>query len=411
MLQHLLSFCIFTSTILDIGGGRSIENVTDNYAELGNSSDYYYSDDQISSRLLLDYDPEDYYDYDNENSDLNDTTVLQNNKARVLFDYEFDDYEEGFNLDSSAFTEDKEEDLNYDSDEVEGTRARILFEYEFDDDKVNFNLDSSDRAQEEDLKTRIFSFEDPGNKAKLITMTATEVNQIFNKRKFNQNKNKRLTKVDRKKARKCRKRDKLFSRRDKKCYHPLAEEPCSTNKWLVTRNTQQDGVGVCRIKLCSEQEDEQRTPLVMVNGTCVPLQNTSCPSHQQIFLNIHGEGFCDCQDGFSKYKEDGVCYRDFAKGSCDDGEVFIGGECEKHNCEDGFSLWEDEECYPLDEEMEECLQSDEGTLELEEGKLTCVIRARSRSVLGAFFKTKCKRRFRWSSIRKRCIPRYRRNRG
>ena len=363
MLQHLLfSFCIFTSTILDIGGGRSIQNVTDNYAELANSSDYYVSsDEQISSRVLLDYDlEEDDYYYDNE-------TVSQN-EEKVFFDHEFEDYEDGFNLESSASEEDKEGDLNYDSDEVvQSTRARVLFEYEFDDDKVNFNLDSSDKVQEEDLQTRIFSFEDPQNKDKLITMTGTELKQIFNKRKFNQNKNRRITKIDRKKARKCRKRDKLFSRRDKKCYHPLAEEPCSTNKWLVSRKKGQDGVGVCRTKLCQEQEEELRIPLAMVNGTCVPLNNNTCSTHQKIFLNIHGEGFCDCQEGFSKNQDDGECYRDFLQGLCDDDEVFVYGECEKHECEDGLNLWEDDKCYPLDEDMETCLQTEGGFLDLKVG--------------------------------------------
>ena len=37
-------------------------------------------------------------------------------------------------------------------------------------------------------------------------------------------------------------------------------------------------------------------------------------------------------------------------------------------------------------------------------------KASTKSIIGAVFKSKCKRRFYWSSIRKKCVPRYQRPR-
>ena len=163
---------------------------------------------------------------------------------------------------------------------------------------VDLNYD--DKIEERKSK-RIISFVDPENKARLIKMTATDINQIFNKRKFRRNKNGRLTKSDRKKALECRKKDKLLWKRDKKCYHPLAQEPCrAANKWFVAHKTRLDGV--CRIKPCLGLSDDGDNEFISVNGTCTPADDeTICfDDKSQLELNIYGQGYYKCNQGFSK---------------------------------------------------------------------------------------------------------------
>ena len=322
MLQCFFSFCIF-STILVIGGNSegktqahrlvfSIESTT-NYADLetlGDYSDEGVEDDTNSSG----------------NSDQSiETEDLYFTRGRVLFDYEF----EGSGQQRESLETEKHVDSNY-------------------------NLIESK------ISKRIFSFEDPENKAKSIRMTAEDINQIFNKRKFTKNKNKRLTKSDRKKALECRKKDKLFFQRDKKCYHPLAQEPCRTaNKWFVAHKTRLDGV--CRIKPCLGDNK-----LVSLNGTCVSYDGDNCPGeHNRVYLNIDGKGYCGCQDGFSKDSRDGSCYRNYLQGPCSQSQTWVNANCLEHSCPPGNVFWRDKQCHPLANNITQCLQSSNGVLKLQ----------------------------------------------
>ena len=196
---RLLSFCIFSSTILDIGGrggclgapGLMLETEHADHDDVI-SGDNYTSYDNFTSHQ---------YDYDYISSQEDNVTSSERSVpgGRGLFDAEDQEYDD--------------EAVLFEEDSFKELASRI-------------NLSDNDDAEIE-REERLFSFEDPENKAEVIRMAQSDINKIFNKRKFR--KNKRLPKSDRKKVRECRKKDKLFSRRDKKCYHPLAEEPGPVN--------------------------------------------------------------------------------------------------------------------------------------------------------------------------------------
>ena len=230
--------------------------------------------------------------------------------------------------------------------------------------RINFSDNENVETERQD---RVLTFEDPENNAEFIRMKQSDLNKIFNKRKFR--KNKRLTKTDRKKIRECRKKDKLFSRGDKKCYHPLTEEPCGTqsNKWFVARKSQIVGQGVCRPKPCVEDDK-----LISLNGACVAPDDSSCPLFQEVVHTFEGEAICDCQEGFSSSTIDTstniTCHRDHLQGPCEGDRLWIQGKCRRRRgCGEGRTLWQDGECYDLDtgKAWDLCVASKEGALILE----------------------------------------------
>ena len=253
----------------------------------------------------------------------------------------------------------------FDAVEQEYDDKAVLFEEDSLKDiggRINFS-ENVETGREE----RLFSFQDPENEAQIIRMKESEINNIFNKRKFH--KNKRLTKTDRKKIRECRKKDKLFSRRDKKCYHPLTEEPCGakSNKWFVARKSQIVGEGVCKPRPCLEDDKP-----ISLNGTCVAQDESTCPLFQEVVHTFEGEAICDCIEGFSSSKiqttTNITCHRDHLAGPCDDDRVWIQGKCRRRRgCGEGQTLWQDGECHDLDsgEAWDLCIAAEEAVLMLE----------------------------------------------
>ena len=300
-----------------------------------------------------------------------ETEHVEHDNATSLEQYDYTTYD---SFESSL-------EVNVTSSESSVFSGRGLFdavEQEYDDKAVLFEEDSlkdiggrinfseNDNVETE-REERLFSFEDPENKAEIIRMKESEINNIFNKRKFH--KNKRLTKTDRKKIRECWKKDKLFSRRDKKCYHPLTEEPCGakSNKWFVARKSQIVGEGVCRPRPCLEDDKP-----ISLNGTCVAQDESTCPLFQEVVHTFEGTAICDCMEGFSSSKiqttTNITCYRDHLVGPCDDDRVWIQGKCRRRRgCEEGQTLWQDGECHDLDtgEAWDLCVASEEGVLMLE----------------------------------------------
>ena len=279
-------------------------------------------------------------------------TTFNEESSRFLFDFEEDEEQE----------EEKEVEESSGKDR---SRSRVLFDYELeeeeetDSDRVNFN---------ENKNQRVFSFQDPKDNLFLIKMTSSEINQIFNKERFLPNKKRTLTKSDRKKARECRRKNKLFFRGDKNCYHPLTPGPCKTAaKWIVAHRRRKSE-GVCRNIKCPSHSQEDGDQQVLFNGTCVSLHDPSiCPSLQQLVVNEHGDASCECIQDFSKSSNDSSCYRDFFPGPCNEGLTWYKGKCIENTCEQGKLVWSDEKCYGsnIDSEMEECLQSEMGEISVE----------------------------------------------
>ena len=252
------------------------------------------------------------------------------------------------------------------------SRSQIVFDNEDEEqedhetgsDKVNFNGNK---------KEKVFSFQDPVDTFHLIKMTSSEINQIFNKAGFSRNKNRTLTKSDRKKARECRRKNKLFFRHDKKCYHPFARGPCKTTKWIVAhRHKSRAGEGVCRPRLCPEDQ-------VSFNSSCVSLTDPDiCPPTQQLTLTDGGHAVCDCLDGsYSRAANDETCYRNFLQGPCNESQAWNNGMCQESSCEPGQILWSDDLCYTLhqDSDRDECLKSDNSELVFkvrEQGNFSCL---------------------------------------
>ena len=191
----------------------------------------------------------------------------------------------------------------------------------------------------------------------VVKMTINEINNIFNKRGFRGNKNRHLTSTDKIKARECRRKNKLYFRKNKKCHQPLVQGPCkNSTKWIVAIKGRLDGV--CRERPCLDEA----TP-ILHNGTCVPIDYHACPRYSRLYLNKRGEGYCDCEAGYSRLSDgDGVCYRDFLPGPCDAGSslVLVGGKCVLSPCPAGEMMWQDGSCHPADPGLAEC----EGDLEL-----------------------------------------------
>ena len=286
-----------------------------------------------------------------------ETTLIEEETiSRFLFDFD---------------EEEKEKEENGNGNEKEGSRSRVLFDYELeeedetDSDKVSFN---------DDKNQGVFSFQDPKDNLFLIKMTSSEINQIFNKERFLPNKKRTLTKSDRKKARECRRKNKLFFRGDKKCYHPLTPGPCKTAKWIVAHRVRKSE-GVCRNIKCPTQQDGVQQ--VFFNGSCVPLNDPSnCPALQQLAVNRHGDGGCECIQDFSKSSNDSSCYRNFFPGPCNEGLTWNKGKCIENTCEQGKLKWSDEKCYGsnIDSEMEQCLQSEMGEIFVEVKNVLKLIR-------------------------------------
>ena len=339
MLHHtsfLCTLCTFSSTILDIGG-RGSQAAPSPGLMFGDETEHVEHDNSTS---LEQYDYSDYDSYESSLEDNVTSSELRSFSGRGLFDAVEQEYDDMAVL----FEEDSLKDIG----------SRINF-------SENGNVETAEREE------RLFSFEDPENQAEIIRMKESEINKIFNKRKFR--KNKRLTKTDRKKIRECRKKDKLFSRRDKKCYHPLTEEPCGakSNKWFVARKSQIVGVGVCRPKPCLEDDKP-----ISLNGTCVAQDDSTCPLFQEVVHTFEGEAICDCREGFSSSNIDTTtnitCHRDHMRGPCEDDRVWIQGKCRRRRgCGEGQTLWHDGECHDLDrgEAWDTCVADEEGVLILE----------------------------------------------
>ena len=333
--QCLFTFCIFSSTILDIGG-RGSEAAPSPGLMFGDETEQAEHDNATS------FEQYDYTSYDSFETSLEDNVTSSERSifgGRGLFDAAEQEY------DDKAFL--------FEEDSLKDIGSRINFS---DNDNV-----------ETEREERLFTFEDPENTAEFIRMKESDINKIFNKRKFR--KNKRLTKTDRKKIRECRKKDKLFSRRDKKCYHPLTEEPCGakSNKWFVSRKSQIDGEGVCRPKPCLKDDKP-----IFLNGTCVAQDDTTCPLFQEVVHTFEGEAICDCRVGFSspniELTTNITCHRDHTQGPCEQDRVWIQGKCRRRRgCGEGQTLWQDGECLDLDsgEAWELCVGSQQGVLMLE----------------------------------------------
>ena len=180
----------------------------------------------------------DYYYSDNNGADTQQiffisTNIFAGTDAEDQYEDYFGDIEDSWGQNQ---TSEEEEEIPFaigGRGLFDAEQSEELFNEDFNDSEDG-GISFSDASAGAGRQERLFSFADPENKTELIKMTQADVNQIFNKRRFGKNKNRHLTKSDRKKARECRKKDKLFSRRDKKCYHPLSEEPCrAANKWFV----------------------------------------------------------------------------------------------------------------------------------------------------------------------------------
>ena len=280
-----------------------------------------------------------------------------------------------------------------------------------DADEINFDEDYEDLEDEEDLT---LTFSVPSGRSAgqgVVKMTLKEINKIFNKKGFRGNKNRHLTRTDKMKARECRRKKKLYFRKTKKCHQPLAQGPCKTNtKWLVAVKGRLDGV--CRERPCQSEA----TP-IMYNGTCVSIDNDSCPPHSRLYLNKRGVAACDCEAGYSRGSDrEGDCYRDFLPGPCQspDSMVWLAGNCVPDPCPPGQIMWSEVgddgdddggpdstgECRPAEPGLADC----EGDLVLAADTQTVTCEARpglGRVITGNT--RQCRRGQVWSSWRARCV--------
>lgn len=233
-------------------------------------------------------------------------------------------------------------------------------------------------------------------------MTINEINKIFNKRGFRGNKNRHLTRTDKMKARECRRKKKLYFRKSKKCHQPLVQGPCkNSTKWIVAIKGRLDGV--CRERPCLDPASP-----ILYNGTCVPIDNAECPQYSRLYLNKRGEGYCDCETGFSRLSDgdgDGSCYRDFLPGPCDgpgSSLVLVAGACVAQPCQAGEIRWSQGECRPAQPDLAQC----EGDLELQADSqvVTCQPwpdQDLGRAITGGT--RQCRRGQVWSSWRRSCV--------
>jgi len=263
-------------------------------------------------------------------------------------------------------------------------------------------VEDYDEAEAEENLTLTFSLpagRSSRNRARVVKMTINEINKIFNKRGFRGNKNRHLKRTDKMKARECRRKKKLYFRKTKNCHQPLLQGPCkASTKWIVAVKGRLDGV--CRPRPCLDGA----TP-ILYNGTCVPIDSGSCPQHSRLYVNKRGEGYCDCEAGYSRLSDGaGDCYRDFLTGPCDPGAslVLVGGECVPSPCQPGEMMWSDGECWPAQPDLAQC----EGDLELHPATqtLTCQpwpAQEMGRAITGNT--SHCRRGQVWSRWRGRCV--------
>jgi len=273
-----------------------------------------------------------------------------------------------------------------------------------DGDGINFVLSSQntgleisgddyyDEFETEKNRTLALFFSNPTARNRLVKMTINEINKIFNKRDFIRNKNRHLTRTDKMNARECRRKKKLYFRKTKKCHRPLVQGPCkNSTKWIIAIKGRLDGV--CRERPCLDDA----TP-ILYNGTCVPIDNEDCPQHSRLYMNKRGEGYCDCDGGYSQY-EDGLCYREQLAGPCENQTVLVGGECVTSPCQPGEMMWSDGECHRTEPDLDQC----DGHLLLDTaGTVTCQPRQdMGRAITGNT--RNCRRGRVWSSWRRKCV--------
>ena len=256
------------------------------------------------------------------------------------------------------------------------------------DTETEISEDYYDQTEEENIT---FSFEDPAARHKLVKMTVKEINQIFNKREFLRNKNRRLTRTDKMKARDCRRKNELFFRKTKRCHSPLEQGPCKqATKWIVSIRGRLDGV--CRERPCLDEA----TP-ILYNGTCVSIDNEDCPQYSRLYLNKRGEGYCDCEEGYSQHS--GSCHRDHLPGPCADSTVLVGGHCLPHPCPEGRILWTNGECHLVSASLSEC----EGDVELDPDSQTLTCQPQLGRGIVTGWSRSCRSGLAWSSWRGRCV--------
>ena len=259
------------------------------------------------------------------------------------------------------------------------------------DTELDITGDYYDQTEEEE--NGIFSFQDPSARNKLVRMTVKEINKIFNTRGFLRNKNRRLTKKDKRKARECRRRSELFFRKTKSCHPPVEQGPCKDpTKWIVAIRGRLDGV--CRERPCLDEA----TP-ILYNGTCVSIDNDDCPRYSRLYLNKRGEGYCDCREGFSQHS--GSCHRDHLPGPCSNSTVLVSGQCQADPCPQGRMVWRDGECHLASSSLSSC----EGDLHLEPESQTvsCLPPpGRGRAILSGSSRS-CRSGMVWSSWRGSCV--------
>jgi len=293
-------------------------------------------------------------------------------------------------------------------------QSRVLFDDEIsfeNDDSSEINLKESEIEDDDTLKQRIL-FVDPENVSKNFEMTIKEINDIFGKKKKKRGlkNNSKLSQQEKKAARNCRRKKLLYSLKDKKCHEPTSSGPCRNNKWFVAIKGKLQGV--CRRNPCTNED----TP-ILYNQTCSPIYGV-CPDRQRLFLNKKGEGFCDCDEGFSYNIADDSCHREYDLGPCNKGEIWqrieapkkhgtghkVFGECKMDKCGEGEREWKDGDCYLVDtgNSFEMCMDSKKGGIILEDGLLTCKMVQDGRSVIMGVGRS-CRRGRTWSSYRNRCV--------
>merc|ERR1711872_10933 len=317
---------------------------------------------------------------------------------------------EEYEVDFSDYEDSMEIEEDYNDEKLLNPRSRVLFEEdevleEKDSSAINLNA----RDEKVDLNQKI-SFIIPEDRSSKIEMTLKEINEIFNKKKFMKNKGRQLHRRDRKAARECRKKKLLFSTKDKKCHQPTSPGRCKNNKWFVAVKGQLQGV--CKVNKCQDNEKP-----ILFNGTCSPLHG-SCPPGSRLFLNKRGEGYCDCDEGYSYNREDDSCYKEHTAGPCTSGEMWlqrntpqkhrtghkVWGKCKENKCEEGEVEWKDKKCYKVDEgEMfDMCVSDEKGEIVLEDNIITCKMVMEGRAVIGGVSRS-CRRGRAWSRYRNRCV--------
>jgi len=126
----------------------------------------------------------------------------------------------------------------------------------------------------------------------------------------------RLTVREKRRARECRKRGRLYRRSDQKCYKANHQGICPVGRWFVAEKGRLDGV--CQALPCSQPD----TP-VLYQGTCSPVFDTCGQPNTRLYLNKKGRGFCGCDEGFSYNHQDSRCYRERTRGPCPDGQTWL----------------------------------------------------------------------------------------